>query len=178
MNIKSLIGAAGIFAGCAVASFTVVNALDTGSNGTETPGTYRYEITDPLQPIALGSGEERAVFEDSMNDLRSNDLVKVTSVDESGVCMTVKLDDATNEGCVDADAISTGIGYTAFGRESGGFTVMGIVPDTVDSVSLGGVDVEIVGNVWSTELDADDANAQLSLVVQDTKSGASASLGG
>jgi hypothetical protein len=172
MNVRQAAAALGLFLGCAAASFVVVSAINGGAprESQNMAGATQYPISDPIQPVAPATGNEEAVFEYSMEKLRANDVVEISSVDESGVCSVIRLDDQRVEGCVDAISIASGVAHLAIGREDGGFTIIGLVPDSVDSVQLGGVDVEINANIWIAELGPTDRVAAVDLTVGSSRS--------
>lgn len=156
--IKVLL-AASIVTGAGMGAFALASAATDDSSaqtsrGPELQEALEVEIPEPLV-VAATSGSEQSVFKYEISDTVGNDLVHSLISDIEGVCAVFELKDGSiAEPCFDAQTVATGLAYGLFGEEDGSFTMIGIVPDTVDTVELGGNAIEISGNVWSTNLKA------------------------
>ena len=116
--------------------------------------------------FAPATGFEPVLFDYAVSG-RGNGPVVISSVDDSQVCVTIEVGDGVSDGCYDAPIVATGLAYGVLG-DHGRYLATGVVPDQVDTVTVGGVPVPIVGNVWFVEL---DSAAPAELRVGDSRSG-------
>lgn len=128
--------------------------------GTDAPATSPTTEALPEQQLdasllfAPTTGTEPAVFDYEITG-RGTPEMSILTVTDDEVCTRVELADGeAASGCADALSVRTGLAYGLFGESTGGFTLVGVVPDEVDTVQLNGVDVEIVANTWKTRLDS------------------------
>jgi hypothetical protein len=85
------------------------------------------------------------------SDQYSDDTVSVTlseDLDPQVACFRIELDDVVSEGCLGSILLATGLAYGAFERGDGPIDVVGIVPDDVVSVEIGGQFIAVRSNVW------------------------------
>ncbi len=75
------------------------------------------------------------------------------TVDPPGVCYVIKLDSGTASGCVGRSLLATGLAYGAFRNADGPIEIVGIVPDEVTEIEIGGATVVPVNNVWHSTID-------------------------
>jgi hypothetical protein len=64
------------------------------------------------------------------------------------VCFTFKLPDETHEGCASVEDIRTGLVYVATQSHGGPVDMIGLVPDDVGTVHVGGRELPVQNNVW------------------------------
>lgn len=154
---------AAVVACLGAAALVAAAASDSGA-GSSVPTVGSLE---PLPPLIFAptTGREEAVFEYRISESVGDSVIRPSSIDATGACVSVELEGGSTEGCFDAQTIAAGIAYGAFGHSDGTFVVIGIVPDAVDTVEVGGKEVTLTGNVWSTRLNSD---APASLTVGDS----------
>ena len=70
------------------------------------------------------------------------------SMQSNRVCVTIGLSDANATGCVGEATLATGLAYGAFQNGDGPIEVVGVVPDDVTAVEIGGTVVIPKSNVW------------------------------
>jgi hypothetical protein len=82
-------------------------------------------------------------------------------VDQPGVCFVIELETATANGCVGRGLLATGLAYGAFRDGNGAIELVGIVPDEVTTIDIGGTLITPVGNIWHTTLDSGEATPRI-----------------
>lgn len=148
----ALFGAA--LVGAAVGAFGIASALSADSH-EKGADQGRVDVTLSPGPFAATTGSEAATFEYSFSELKDVPGVKVASADNKGICLNIEFQGGASEGtCTDAETLTTGLGYAAFGQEGGSFFVVGLVPDEVDTVTVGGQPASLDGNVWTFTITA------------------------
>lgn len=78
----------------------------------------------------------------------ADDGAAAETVDQPGVCFVIEIPGATADGCVGRALLATGLAYGAFQDGDGPIELVGIVPDEVVAVEIGGQVVTPVNNVW------------------------------
>ena len=137
----------------------------TAGAGTAAPTVASPEQRNELAafPSATSSEQTRpftvemtAATEQSSTVTFSDDVITVTltraekadGVDLPGACYLINLPGATADGCAGHDLLATGLAYGAFKDGDGPIEIVGIVPDEVTEVDIGGITVTPTNNVW------------------------------
>lgn len=63
-------------------------------------------------------------------------------------CYVIELPEATARGCLDEWVFLDGLAYGAFRAGDGPIEIVGIVPDDVATVEIGGTTIQVENNVW------------------------------
>ena len=114
---------------------------DDGSSSVQPPGGG---TSTPSVQTSFG-------YEVTSNE--GTEIIAPISIDDTGVCIRVVIDDQRSEGCIEAEVIATGLAWGLHSDPSGGWELTGVVPDAIDTVEVDGRPVMLVGNVWSAHVD-------------------------
>jgi hypothetical protein len=71
-----------------------------------------------------------------------------SGIDQPGVCYVIEIPGASARGCVGRALLATGVAYGAFQDGDGAIELVGIVPDEVIAIDVGGQIVRPTNNVW------------------------------
>lgn len=161
---RSMLAAAAILVVASIGAFV---ALGSRSTPSATPGVGDTAgPSNSADPTDRGSaifeattGTEEPLFDYAVSGRGSGPAV-IDSVDDAEVCVTIRRADETSSGCYNAATVRTGLAYLLLGTPDQGYLAVGVVPDQVDTVTLGGTPVAVIDNVWSVEL-SDATSAEL-----------------
>lgn len=142
----------------------------TDQTDTEGPGTAVSTLATPEQQTAMAAfptatawdqpevftvdvsaatGPESSIdFRDDAVAVTLNPSDTVDGVDSPGACFLVDLPGGTVQGCVGHGLLATGLAYGAFQDGDGPIEIVGIVPDEVTAVEIGGTTLTPTNNVW------------------------------
>ena len=142
--------------GAAVGAFALVSATGPSvSDDDAAPVVTTYEV-QPLVPSVVGTPDKvfssavsAAIAEGTGNIALQDDRLTatLTGLGEQ-VCFEFGLPDETHNGCVAADELRTGLVFVASQSHDGPVDVIGLVPDDVAKVSIGGTTIVVQNNVW------------------------------
>ena len=184
--LKKTIITAAALAGSAFGGLALANAIAGTplSDPDEVQVVDRVDDTPPLL-IEPTSGLEEPIFEaqvassDNGRTKHVVDGMAITILDRSengDVCYSLQRADSLEEGCYSEHVIRTGVAYSAAQAHPGDpIVVVGIVPDSVDSVRIGETRIDVVGNIWTY---TGEAGEVISPVVSSTVDGTAATIGG
>jgi hypothetical protein len=173
MKLRSAIITTCVALGATAGAFTVTAALSTHSDGSQSSTIVR-DAPDPMifEPT---SGSEPVAFEFDVTSSAGTENIEILSVGADKVCVKVHLHDGEGDLCFDERTVSSGLAYGIFGEPDGRFTLVGVVPDEVDTVEITGLSVKRAGNIWTASADSD---APAVLRVGNSVSGRFITLGG
>lgn len=114
------------------------------------PTATRGEGVEPftVDLDAVGGPEETADFQNEVVAVTITPAEVGDFVDTPGVCFSIVLEGATARGCVGNQLLATGLAYGAFRDGDRPIELIGIVPDEVTTIEVGGVTVVPTNNVW------------------------------
>lgn len=113
----------------------------------------------PLVPPVTSAGPVR--FEYVVSSYEGTDVITPVAINDTGVCFTVQFAEESASPCADAETISQGTMWGAFGHPDGGHVLHGVVPDAVDTVEIDGRPADFVGNVWSNRVPGDPVELRI-----------------
>jgi hypothetical protein len=105
--------------------------------------------TAALEPQIFGDG--LSVLANRSGPAYADDAVSIVlrpGDSPEQTCFEIQRDVGTSAGCVDSLLLKTGLAYGAFQSQGGPIDIVGIVPDDVGSVEIGGEVRPITNNVW------------------------------
>ncbi|MFW2383224.1 MAG: hypothetical protein ACN4GZ_15840 [Acidimicrobiales bacterium] len=185
--LKKTLFTAAALAGLAFGGMALGNAVTGPSLGdtAEVPDENVVVMDTPPLLIEPTSGREEPNFEAqvaSSDNGSTSHLVEgmaVTILDRSengDVCYSLQRADSLEEGCYSEHVIRTGMAYSAAqAHPDDPIVVVGIVPDSVDSVQIGESQIQVVGNIWTYTGKSGEIIAP---IVSSQISGSAATIGG
>jgi len=177
MKLTRILASTAVVTGAAIGSFSLSAALDDANGPSELEGEPTLiEVTEGPTLIDATTGHEPAEFDYKVSSALGSgtDTAHLIDVTDRQTCIHIELGDGYAEDCYLAETIAAGAAWGAFGQPDGSAIMVGVVPDAVDKVSVGGDDVQLNGNVWSTTVASSDP---IDLRVENSVTGEVAALG-
>lgn len=159
MKLTRILASTAVVTGAAIGSFSLSAALDDANGPSELEGEPALiAVTEEPTLIEPTSGLEPAKFDYRVSSALGSgtDVAHLIDVTDEQTCIHIELGEGYAEDCYLAETIAAGTAWGAFGQPDGSAIMVGVVPDAVNRVSLGGNDVQLNGNVWSTTVSSSD----------------------
>jgi hypothetical protein len=153
----------------------LTDQTDTNGPGTNRPTTAKGDEADRLDVLPTPTGwDEPATFGTTVSAAANpaaqidyeDERVTVTIVegdDNTPVKTTIRLPGAVVEATAGPQILQSGLAYAAYQDRSGAIDIVGIVPDDVTEVEIGGTVLPVANNVWHY---ASTTNQPLDFVVR------------
>jgi hypothetical protein len=166
---------AGLAVGAVVGGITLSGAFANKSTTSEQTKEATVVSFVPRVLMPPLDGDEQQLFSamvtsatiDAQASKFGKSSISLSSGSTPGeVCYVVSASEVNAEGCINPEAIATGLSYLEFNNH-GEVEIFGLVPDDVAQVTVGGVDVPVKNNVWHLVPSAKDGKLSLSVTSAD-----------